>query len=118
MESWREGAIRRKLEQATDPRRPLRRGFFKGERPKGRKARLDELLQARKEFLRDLECYEEAKGAQAEFTKKYGARSRLLPFSPWPGVEWAKEWFEHSKKRYLTLLAQCERDGISGPTRG
>ena len=112
MDSWRERSLRRKLEQARDPRRPLRRGVFKGERPKGRKARLDELLQVRKEFFKDLDWLEEAKGRHAKFAKKYGARARSLPFSPWPDLKWCRESLERSRKRYLELLSGCERDGL------
>jgi len=111
MESWRERSIRRKLEQAIDPARPLRRGFFNGKRPKGRKARLDELFQARKDFFRNLDWYEYGKGRHAEFAKEYRA-GKGLPFSPWPDLEWCRESFNRSRKRYLVLLAQCERDGI------
>ena len=51
--------------------RPLHRGVFKGERPKGRKARLDELLQVKKKFFKDLDWLEEAKGRHAKFAKQY-----------------------------------------------
>ena len=112
MKTWRERSLRHKREQATDILRPLHRGIFKGERPKGRKARLDELLQARKEFFRDLEWHENAKGKHAEFAKKYGARARSLPFRPWPDLKWSLKCLERSRKRYLEFLAQCERDGL------
>jgi hypothetical protein len=96
MESWRESSIRRKLEQARDPRRPLRRGVFKGERPKGRKARLDELLQAHKKFFYYLDRVEDDKGQREQSC-----------FSLWH-----KEWLEHYRRQYLELLAKCERDGL------
>ena len=114
MESWQERALRRKQEQAIDPARPLRRGFFKGERPKGRKARLDELIQAQKEFFKDLDWLEETKGRHAEFAKKYGARVPSLPFWPWPDLSWCRESLARSRKRYLEVLAKCERDGVVG----
>ena len=112
MEFWRERSLRRKLEQSRDPRRPLRRGVFKGERPKGRKARLDELLQAKKEFFKDLDWLEEAKGRHAKHAKKYGVRARILPFSPWPDLRWCRESLARSRKRYLEFLSGCERDGL------
>jgi hypothetical protein len=96
MESWRERSLRRKLEQATDPRRPLRRGVFKGERPKGRKARLDELLQAQKQFFYYLDSVENDKG-----------RSERSCFAAWH-----KERLDQARKRYLEILAGCERDGL------
>ena len=96
MGSWRESSIRRKLEQTADPRRPLRRGFFKGARPKGRKARLDELLQAQKQFFRFLDRVEDDKGRQ---DRSFFCR-------------WDKEMLERWRKRYLEVLASCERDGI------
>jgi hypothetical protein len=112
MESWRERSLRRKVEQSRDPRRPLCRGIFKGVRPKGRKARLDELLQAKKEFFKDLDWLEEAKGRHAKFAKRYGVRVRSLPFRPWPDLRWCRESLERSRGRYLELLAGCERDGL------
>jgi hypothetical protein len=112
MESWKESSIRRKLEQARDPERPLRRGVLKGRRPKGRKARMDELQQAKKEFFKDFEWYEEAKARHAEFAKQYGARTRYLRFSPWPDLNMCREDLEQSRKHYFELLAGCERDGL------
>ena len=48
----------------------------------------------------------------AKFAKKYGARVRFLPFSQWPDLRWCRESLERSRKRYLELLAGCERDGL------
>src|SRR6266571_3887200 len=100
MESWRERSVRRKLEQATDPVRPLHRGFFKGARPKGRKARLDELVHARKEFFYYLDHVEDDKGRWVE---RGGRRVESL------FAGWHKEWLERSRTRFLKLLAECER---------
>jgi hypothetical protein len=112
MSDWRESANRRKIEQATDPSRPLRRGHFKGPRPKGLKAKLDELSQAQKVFFKDLDWYEEAKARHAEFAKRYGARARFLSFSPWPDLDMCQEGLQRSRKHYLKLLVKCEQDGL------
>jgi len=106
MESWRERSIKRKYEQSVDPRRPLRRGIFKGERPKGRKARLDELLEARKRFFYYLDRVEDGKGESAELAKKNIRRVRSC-FD-----RWHEERLEQYRRQYLELLAACERDGL------
>ena len=108
MDSWRERSIRRKLEQATDPRRPLRRGVLKGERPKGRKARLDELLQARKKFFFYLDYLEDAKGKASTMARRSSRRNLS---GEWL-IRWHKEWLERARKRYIEALDGCERDGL------
>ena len=98
---------RGKMERMTGAERVRHRGFFKGKRPKGRKARLDELEQARKEFFWCLDWYETAKGRHAEHAKKPDPRC-----SPWPDLEWAKRWLDRARKHYLGVLAACERDQL------
>jgi len=93
MESWRERSIRRKLEQTIDRTRPIRRGVFKGERPKGRKARLDELLQARKEFFYYLD--------KVEDDKRRRTRSCF--------TRWHREALEQYRTRYVSLMERFQK---------
>jgi hypothetical protein len=69
-------------------------------------------MQAWKEFHYDLDRYEEAKGRHAEFVRRYGDRATALPFRPWPDLESSRKYLNRSRKRYLGLLARCERDGL------
>ena len=114
MESWRERAIRRKLEQATDPARPLRRGVFSGERPKGRKAKLDELLQARKEFFYYLDKVEDDKRRRTQscfsrWHKEALEQSRTRYISR---MERSQKYLDHSCKRYSVLFGKCRKNRV------
>ena len=100
---------RYKMAQVTEPSRirETHRGIARRERPKGRKARLDELLQARKNFFYYLDRVEENKGRAMEYQQKYGSRHR-----PWFLSDWDKEQLAHYRNRYLALLESCQKDKI------
>lgn len=88
---------RYKLAQATEPIREMYRAASKKYRPKGRKVRLDEFFQARKDFFYYLDSVED--------DKAHPASSRFF-------LDWDKQSLIHYRNRYLTLLAACQKDKI------
>lgn len=96
-----------KIERKGDPR-PLRRGLLKkGERRKGQKARIDELMSSKK----TLEKY--AQWIQDE-------RQRRIDHPEWfierPGVSFFQfhheKWFDEHVKKHTKLLAAALKDGV------
>lgn len=97
-----------KIERAGEPR-PSRRGALKkGERRKGKKARIDEILSARKECLRYAEYIKNDRQRRTEHPEWYiPVEGRYRRYDP----EYRK-WFDKVEVKLLKLLKAAVNDEV------
>lgn len=93
-----------KIERKGEPR-PLRRGVLKkGERRKGKKARIDEILSAKKEAIRYAEWMVNEHKRKLEHPEWYKSSNELLVYNP----EYGKRFDRASLKLNILILAAIE----------
>lgn len=98
-----------KIERAGEPK-GIKRGILKkGQRRKGKKARLDEVLSARntaRRYYDWMKREEETRKAHPEWYVRT-PNSKYAPWEPHWEKSYQREWERHSR-----LLNECIKDGI------
>lgn len=96
-----------KIERAGEPRGTKRGSLKKGERRKGKKARIDELLSAK----RDCELYKkwffDMKQRQIDHPEWFRPTKGLRTYNPQ-----YKAWFREKQTKLLNLLGKAIRDEV------
>lgn len=108
-EDCREQGIKRKIAQFEEPRESPRGTRKRSEKTKGRKARLDELKAAEKDFWLALEWDEEAKGSAAN-CKIPGHKGKGWVCHHGFGLH--SNWLKDRTKKLDKIYLACQRDGI------
>lgn len=98
-----------KIERAGEPRGTRRGILKKGQRKKGRKARLDEVLAAKKEAERYRQYVHDDEKRRIEHPEWYTPEpeSRLRRYDP----EY-KKWFAKAKEKLDKLIEKAIKDGV------
>lgn len=97
-----------KIERAGEPRGTRRGPKKKGERHKGKKARLDEILSARTEAQRYSKYVQDDRQRRIDHPEWYGpTEGRYKRYDP----EYMK-WFEKALGKLKVLLVKAQADGI------
>lgn len=97
-----------KIERAGEPRQTRRGALKKGERKKGKKARVDEILSA----LNDCQKYSQYIKDDAQ--RRIEHPQWYTPFEG-PGVRYEPayhKWFETALGKLKSLLAKAVKDGV------
>lgn len=107
--SWKEMSLEYKRKQQADPQEPrVRKGRFVGERPKGKKQRMDALEQAAKEFFEELER-DETFRASAFNCKWKEQGHKQGPWECWHGM--SRGWLDSAWKKFLKAVKACADAG-------
>lgn len=98
-----------KIARAGEPKGVKRGVLKKGERRKGKKARLDEVLSARNSARRYFEHMESDKKRRLKHPEwyDYSERSGLVRYDPL-----YQKWYQREYDRHKKLLEQCILDGV------
>lgn len=98
-----------KIARAGEPKGVKRGVLKKGERRKGKKARIDEVLSARNSARQYFEWMERDKKTRQEHPEWYRhtAGSGLRPYEPH-----YQKWYQREFDRHAKLLEQCILDGV------
>lgn len=99
-----------KIEREGEPRGTRRGPLKKGERRKGRKARIDELLSAKRNTVRYAEYIVTERKRRAEHPEWFRPFRGLRPYEP----EYEK-WFDQCRMRLDSLIAAALRDKMIAP---
>lgn len=102
-----------KIERKGDPR-PLRRGpLKKGERRKGKKARIDELLSSRKTLQQYAKWILDERQRRIDHPEWYIPRKdHLIAYDPH-----YEEYFDKHSRKHRDLLAEALTDGVIDSVR-
>ncbi len=101
-----------KIEREGEPRGVKRGPLKKGERKKGKKARIDEVLAARNEVRRYAEWLAQEAQRRREHPEWYqdvrtiGGR-RYKPYEPM-----YQKWYDKAYAKYENIVANCVKDGV------
>lgn len=98
-----------KIEREGEPRGTRRGNLKKGERKKGRKARLDEVLAAKKDCERYRQYVHDDEKRRIEHPEWYTPEpeARLRRYDP----EY-KKWFAKSREKLDKLIEKAIKDGV------
>lgn len=103
----REQGIARKINQFEEPRECIRGTRKRSEKTKGRKARLDELKSAEKNFWQAFEWHEDGKGRAA------ACKTPAHKGNGWVCLHgFSDDWFKSRRKQYEKIFEACRKDGI------
>lgn len=96
-----------KIEREGEPRGTRRGKLKKGDRKKGRKARMDEILSAKREAERYRQWFHEDQIRMKEHPEWFHPTGNLSPYNPRYEV-----WFARYKEKLEKLVAKALKDGI------
>lgn len=98
-----------KIERAGEPRGTKRGKLKKGERKKGKKARIDEVLSARNSARRYFEWMENDKKRRIEHPEWYQPldNPKLVRYDPH-----YQRWYQREYDKHAKLVEKCLKDGV------
>lgn len=96
-----------KIEREGEPKGTRRGPLKKGERRKGKKARMDEVLQAMKDAERYKKWYWDEQKRMKEHPEWYKPQKGLLRWEPH-----YRQWFEKAVQKLNKLVAKAVEDGV------